>query len=321
MDLIFTDKNGIEQGALQAYVLDLSFGIEENNFELTVNKTEPMLEDGAILHIENTEYGGIVGGLKSDSALDTRTRTGRTWHGVMNSKVLEPDPGTDYLIVSGDSIEVLSDLFARMGLSALFVSSKEHGSVHIKPYQFARYCKGYEGVRAMLKANKAKLKMYWLDGQVHAWAEPIVDYTNTPIDGDDAVLVMEKYGDKVNHLVCLGSGQLEERMVLHLYVDQFGRIGTVQYFFGIDEIADVFDFGNAESIEDLQAGGVERLEELRAVDIVEVIVPEGSEAAYDIGDIIGGTDHDTGIAASAEVLQKIVKIDNGSVSIEYKTGG
>ena len=162
MELIYTDKHGVEQGVLRAYTLDLSFGVSENNFELTVNKTESMLEDGAILHIEGTEYGGIVGGMKSDSAIETRTSIGRTWHGILDSKVLEPDLGDAYLVISGDSITVLSFLFARMGLSTLFVASKEHGSVQISPYQFARYCKGYAGIRAMLKANKAKLKMFLL---------------------------------------------------------------------------------------------------------------------------------------------------------------
>ena len=52
-----------------------------------------------------------------------------------------------------------------------------------------------------------------------------------------------------------------------------------------------------------------------------VTVYEGSGLEYDVGDIIGGTDTTTGNTASATVAQKIVKINNGAVSIEYKTSG
>lgn len=321
MDLIYTNRKGIEQGVLQSYSLDLSFGAAENNFELTVDKSEPILENGAYIHIEGTEYGGIVGGQKYDSELRTRTTTGRTWHGVLNSKVLEPNAGADYLIVSGDSVTVLTALISRLGLSKLFTAAKDHGSITVKRYQFARYCKGYDGIRAMLKASSAKLRMHWNDGKVHVWAEPLTDYTESPIDGDDAVIVMEKHHDRVNHLVCLGSGELQQRMVLHLYVDQFGRIGTTKYYTGLNEITDVYDFGNAGTEAELKAGGVTRLEELQDVDKVDVTAREGSSVLYDIGDIVGGTDSDTGNTASAEVTQKIVRINNGTVSIEYQTGG
>ena len=55
----------------------------------------------------------------------------------------------------------------------------------------------------------------------------------------------------INHLICLGSGELSARQVIDLYVDANGNIGTTQHYFGTDEIVDIFDYPNAESLQEL----------------------------------------------------------------------
>ena len=321
MDLIYTNAQRVDLGVLQAYVLDLSFGTDsgENDFELTLGKSEPYLEDGAIIYIEDTEYGGIVGGMKSSSADETRTSIGRTWHGILNSKVIEPDPGADYLIISGDANECIAFIVDRLGLSALFAAEEIPSGITIKNYKFSRYVKGYDGLRAMLANAGAKLKMRWTSARVILYVEKIVDYTDAPIDSDEAVLKVERYGNKVNHLICLGSGELAARQVIHLYVDQYGRIGNTQHFVGLEEVTDVYEYSNAENSDELRTGGIDRLTELRSIDKVEVLADEGVELEYDVGDIIGGIDTYSGNTAKATITQKIVRIDNGAVSIDYKT--
>lgn len=322
MDLIFTNAKKVDQGTLLAYSLDLSFGedINENDFELTIGETETMLEDNSVIYIEGTEYGGIVDGMKSNTDSKTITHIGRTWHGILNSKVIQPDNGSDHLIVSGDANVVLAFLIVRLGLSGLFVAAESLSGVNIAGYQFSRYCMGYDGIRAMLAANGAKLKIRWKNRSVVLSAEPIADYTDFPVDGDVAPLTVERHGNKVNHLICLGRGELAEREILHLYVDQFGRIGDHQAFSGLEEVMEVFDYSNAESSEELRKGGIERMKELRDNDKIEVSINEGNDVTYDICDIIAAIDTKTNNTANATVIQKIVKINNGTISIEYKTG-
>lgn len=323
MDLIYTNSRRVDQGVLSAYQLDLSYGTDENenDFELVLGKSEPMLEDNSVIYIDGTEYGGIIGGMKSDSALETRTHIGRTWHGVLNSKVIQPDPGADYFVVTGEAHEVLAAIIARLDLTALFTASPEVSDVVIESYQFYRYCKGYDGIRDMLAEFGAKLKMRWSGSRVELYAEPVVDYTDRPVDGDEASLAVERHGDKVNHLICLGQGDLAEREVIHLYINRFGNFSTTQYYTGLAEIVDVFDYSSAQSSSDLRKEGKKQLRELRNNDRVNVTVYEGSDLVYDIGDIIGGSDTATGNTAKATVIQKIVKINNGAVGIEYQTGG
>lgn len=323
MDLIYTNAKRVDLGVLLAHALDLSFGTDENenDFELTLGKSEPVLEDGALIYIEGTEYGGMVGGMRSISTDDVRTHLGRTWHGIINGKVIEPDPGADYLVVSGEANALIGEIIDRLGLGGLFKARTASSGINIKRYQFARYVYAYDGLRAMLGSAGAKLKMAWTGTFMELYAEPIVDYTDRPVDGDEAALTVERYGSKVNHLICLGSGNLADRMVLHLYIDQFGRIGSTQYYTGLEEITEIYDYANAASLEELREYGVKQFTAIRDNDKVELTAYEGSGLEYDIGDIIGGTDTTTGNTASATVTQKIVTIRNGVVSINYKTSG
>ena len=318
MDLIFTNAKRSDQGVLSTHSFDLSYGASENNFELTIGANDSMLETDACIFIEGTEYGGMVGGIKSSTYGETITYKGRTWHGILNSKVIEPDTGEDYLIVSGDANEVLSFLIARLGLSGLFVADENLSGVNISRYKFHRYCKGYDGVADMLADNGGKLKITWKDRAVHLSAEPIVDYTEYPVDGDIATLTVEQNKDKVNHLICLGKGDLAAREVIHLYIDQFGRIGDVQYYTGINEIVETYDNSNSD---DLRSDGVKKFVELRNNDKAEISISETEGLIYDIGDIVGANEYRSGVSVSAVVTQKIVKIKNGVISTEYKTGG
>lgn len=317
MDLIYTNSKLIDQGVLDNYAFDLSFGASENDFELTLG-INPILESGAMTYIEGTEYGGIVDGRKTTTNGETITYVGRTWHGILNSKIIEPDTGEDYLVVSGDANEVMLMLVNRLGLGSFFSVASELSGINISKYQFSRYCKGYDGIVSMLLSVGAKLKMEWVDRSVCLCALPIVDYTEYPVDGDTARLSVEQYEKKVNHLICLGKGDLANREVIHLYVDQFGRIGDVQYYTGLDEITEKYDNSNSE---DLRSDGIKNLLELRDNDKAEISIDENETFSYDIGDIVGSTELITGVSVAASVSQKIIKINNGSVTIEYKMGG
>ena len=320
MDLIYTNAQKIDQGILKAYALDLSYGAEENDFTMTLGKSEAQLEYGAFIYIENTEYGGIVDGKKASTGGDTITYSGRTWHGILNSKVIEPPTGLDYLTVSGDLNDILAILISRLGLGGLFATIGKAANITLPTYQFERYCKAYDGIRKMLSSAGAKLKIRWVDRRVQISAEPIVDYSKFPVDEDTAVLTVEQHDKKVNHLICLGKGELSDREVIHLYVDQFDRIRTEPYYTGLDEITDVYENTNAESSDELRNGGIERLNELRDNDTSEMAISENDELVYDIDDIVGASIVSHGITASSKVTQKIIKINNGMVNTEYKVG-
>jgi hypothetical protein len=317
MDLIFTNADRVDQGVLSAYNFDLSYGADENDFEMILGARESTIESGAFVYIEDTEYGGTVDAVKTTTNIESITYKGRTWHGMLNSKVIEPDDGEAYFVVSGDANEVLSVLIDRLGLSALFSAVESLSGISISNYKFHRYCKGYDGIRVMLAAHGAKLVIAWKDRAVRLSAEPIADYSDSPVDGDMTNLTVERHEKKVNHLICLGKGELTEREIIHLYVDRSGNVGDVQYFTGIDEVTDIYENTNTE---DLRKDGISRLKELLDCDKAELSLDETEKSVYDIGDIVGAMDIKSGISVSATVSQKIVRISNGAIRTEYKTG-
>ena len=262
--------------------------------------------------------------------------SGRTWHGILNSKIIEPRKSTDtstadvtisgtvkeYLVISGDANKCLEWLIARLGLDSLFAVSGTAG-VNITQYQFDRYCEGYFGVLKMLKSAGLKLQMAFdaVTRKTVLNAAPIVNYSeDEDISSDLFDYKASRKYNTVNHLICLGQGELADRIVVHLFADENGSISTTQSQFGMDEYAAVYENTSDDSKTTLQADGTERLKELWAQDAMELTVNE-NELEYDINDVVKTSDHITGLTATADITKKIIKITDDALSIEYEAGG
>lgn len=319
MDLIYTDENREDINILFDYSLDLAFGSSENDFELKTSTANHVLREGYFLYIEGTEYGGVVDNIKVKTESKELIYCGRTYHGILDSKVIEPDAGQDYLVVSGEANEVIGTLIERLALSDLFKASTDVSDFTINNYQFNRYVKGYTGIKAMLNSVSAKLHVTFEDGYVVLSALPIVDYSqDDEFDTDQIKFDIEKYYNTTNHLICLGKGDLAERQVIHLYSDAEGNISKVQTQFGLNERTEVYDYSNVESIEELEASGIEKFKELQNDGKVQMQLDASQE--YDIDDIVGAREFVTGITMSKPIVKKIVTINKGIIKIENKVG-
>lgn len=320
--LIYTNANRIDQGVLSNATLDLEYGGDEsdqaNTFEVSIDRNSKIrLEDKALVYIEGTEYGGKITGIGTNTGEDVITYKGMTWHGLLNAHVLGPDGGKDYLVLSGEAHTVIRSLIERMNLQDIFTAPMTSSGININ-YQ-VRYEYGYFAILAMLTASSAKLKMTYDNGMVVLSAEAIEDYSETnELDTTQIELEIDKDYLPVNHLVCLGEGELKNRIVLHFYADANGNVSTTQSLFGADENTLIYDYTNADSNE-LSEKGQEKLKELQNCDTVKVDIPEGR--VLDIGDLVGAIDPITGIYVATEVTYKTVTISsNGLVSIAYKVG-
>ena len=320
MDLIFTDTRRQDVGVLKDYTFDLAFGVDENDFELTMDVKNHCCEADCLLYIENTEYGGIIDGIGVITGTDQLIYFGRTWQGLFESKIIEPDDGKAYLTVSGDANQIISDVIAKCGLSELFVASSAPSGLTIEGYSFNRYVGAYSGIKKMLDAVDGKLKFSFAEGKVIVAALPAVDYSqDEQFDSDGVEMTIQKSKNTVNHLICLGSGELTERQVVHLYRDEKGNISGTKTFRGLGEFTKTFDYPNAESIEDLVEKGKEKFKEYANADKLQTDFAS-EEVIYDVGDIVGGKESITGIVVSEKITKKIVTIRQGEVNIQYKVG-
>lgn len=270
MDLIYTDVNNIEQGVISGYDFDIAFGSSENSFSLTMAIDDNFLEPGCHIYVEGTEYGGIVDSVEIDTDKRTIVYGGRTWHGILEKKVIIPPKGEGYLTVSGDANIVLATLIENCGLGELFDVVNDPSGIEIHNYSF-RYDDAYSGIKAMLFDVGAKLKIQRVGKYVMLSAVTLINYaTSEEWDVSDKSFKAKAVANKVNHIIALGTGDLEKRHVIHLFADRDGNIqpyskledvGAIfmdkhyilntskQVLFGKDEIIEVLDYPSAESTE------------------------------------------------------------------------
>lgn len=318
MDLIYCNKSKVDIGVVKDYSFDLAFGSDENDFELTVDTENNVCADDYFVYIEGTEYGGVIDAIDVDTAKKEIKYKGRTYHGILNSKIIKPDSQQDYYIVSGEANSIIRTLITRLELGSLFQGSTAASGITISSYKFKRYVAGYDGLVEMLSTANAKLHVEFSDGYVVLSAVPVVNYSDEELDSDHISFKIQKTYNPVNHLICLGQGELANRTVKDLYCDANGNISTSQTFTGMDEVADVYNYPNAESPEDLEREGRKKLAELNAADQIDVNLDDTYE--FDVGDIITASDVTTGVEVTRKVIKKIVKINNDLLTVNYKIG-
>lgn len=265
MDLIYQDADRNDLGVMKNYEMDLAFGKDENDFELSVDLDEHCLKEEYILYMEGTEYGGIVDKIKASNVDDTVTYSGRTWHGILEGKVIEPAGDNDYLLLSGNANAVLRYLLERWNLTDLFSVEETESPVQIIDYR-ARFVKGYTGIRKMLYKFGGKLQIRYKENKAVLSAVPYIDYSqDDEFDSSQVCFTCEKDYRPLNHLICTGLGDANEPYVIHLFCDEYKGLQPYakvdvpikdtdyiltkehQKLFGKDEVADVYD-GNSVQI-------------------------------------------------------------------------
>ncbi|WP_281624604.1 hypothetical protein [Senegalimassilia anaerobia] len=300
---------------LQDFELDLAFGSDENSFELTCAAGLAPSE-GQFVYIDGGEYGGVVDEASYDAGREASgavTCKGRTWHGILAGKRLLPNSGSGYLSVSGKAGAVVASLISRMGLSAVFSAASDDAAVS---YTFDRFADGYSGLKALAKANGRKLAMRRKGSKVELSLPPVVDYANK-VDSDLLDFTLTSVHRCVNHLVCAGTGELENRAVVHFYADARGNVSHKQTLFGVDEIAALYDYSNADEAK-LEEDGRKKLAEYQTTGSVEVDAHDDIDV--DVGDVISARDNAHGRTVTATVAKKIVKVSRGVATYSYEVG-
>lgn len=316
LDVFYTDSHRVLKGALRGAVLDCAFGSGENDFELTVGKGTS-LEVGAVVCVPGTEYGGVVDEVAPSDDGRTVSYKGRSFHGVLVNKVVCPDAGADYLTVSGDANKVLASLVSRLSIGGLFSVPGAESGISISGYRFKRYTDAYSGICDMLSKAGARLDLEWSGASV---AMRAVAVSTVELRSDVNRVSIDRRYRPVNHLVCLGKGELRDRDVVHLYADASGKVSQAQTFSGLDEVEAVYDYSNAES-DELRSKGIEQLEGYQTASSADITDLDMVGDRADVGDVLHAIDPDTGAEAYATVAKKTVKIAaDGTLSVSYDTG-
>ena len=330
--VILAGPNRVEIGSIKNSNVTIDLNTNRN-FSIQIARSNwiPELTFSYFIYIPGTEYGGIIGQVLTDTTLDYVELKGYSWRGRLAKKVIEPPAGQDYKKVSGELHAVMKELIepafgGNEGTDSIFYVPDTDTGVTVNNYQFDRYCTLLDGITKMLKSKGYKLQIYFRrnagePGKVFIEAVPIVDYSSEIELSKDCQLnyTMEDIRDGVNHLVVTGKGELQDRNVLHLYVQKNGSIGKTQYYTGLDEIAEVYENTSTETGE-LEETSREKLQELMNKQTFKMDVA-ALGIDVNIGDIVGGRDYLTGMYMSKPVENITYSLTNGVEAKTYKLEG
>lgn len=319
MDLIYTNSLRKDIGVISNFYLDLEQSVKkgQNTFEIKLARKTNVLEIGNYIYIEGTEYGGVVDSFKVETAKQTIIHSGRTWRGILEGKIIEPDANAAYLTVSGDANTIIGNLLERTALSDLFEANSVASEISINSYQFDRYTDLYSGLIKMLSKAGAKLHIEYRKQRVVLSAKLIDDYSKqSELTSDMFDFTMKKTSNTVNHLIGLGTGELTERQIVHKYVGANGEIQNEQYFTGLNEISDTYEV-NCESFDELNEKTEEALSKKAVSDSLKVTA---NNLMADLGDKFTACDVELDISVTQYVINKIITIEDGFTKTKYEVG-
>lgn len=306
--------------------VDMDLG-DTNDFEIRLSQgmwtKEKYWYDNRIF-IPETEYGGIISDLEVVTSSGEIVLRGKTWRGMLSYKIVEPPSGQNHLVISGDLNDLLRTLIGTR-FDSLFVVPDILTGISVSNWQVDRYVTIYDAIIKLLDTHGYRLQISYVEpedlryGYVVLQAVPVKDYSEYLEYSREGKVTFDirDYRGGVNHLVCVGEGQNEDRAVLHLYVQKDGSIGKKQQYYGLEETASLYNYSSAD-LDRLEEGGIKRLKELQNYKSIKVDV---DDVDLEIGDIVGGYEEITGTRLQKPVTGKIIKVDKGKATIEYKVKG
>lgn len=321
MDLILATSSGEEECVLE-YDFDIDLG-STYDFEisLTYGTWDSRLKIGKRVYIPGTEYGGIIKDILSATNTGEIKLRGYTWRGYLWKRIIIPEAGQNYKVVSGDLNAILRSIVSIPG----FQVSGEAAGASVSSYQFNRYIDMATGLERMCESVGYRLDLKYVQtetsGYVLVQAVKANNYGDNVEYSQDSLIDFSSEDNQmgVNHLICLGKGELKDRIVVHLYADAKGNISQTQTITGINEIVETYDNPGAEQ-QTLIEGGRTRLKDLLSK---KTFIPDMKDvnAEFYMGDIISGRDYITGNSMTKPITNKIVSRETGVMAYMYKIEG
>lgn len=320
MNVAYTNDSLSAVGFISFVGFDTSIGDSGNQVQLKLHSSQKTeLAKGSLIWSPGTEYGGIIQDIQSKLETDGQRYvyySGPSWSGRLSQRIVCPPTGKDHYTLEGEANEALNTLMEYLGLDYLFQAPEDNSGITLDT-DLERFADGYSALRKAAAENDCRLSMAY----DNAAKKVIIQFVKRETHGNytsDNSPISVTVGSPVNHLVCAGTGELQDRVVVHLYIDKEGNVTQTQYYKGADEISTLYENTSADK-DKLIEEGTKKLLEYQEVNQVEISVEDGSEDLYPLDDVIVGFDPVTGIKASSTIAKKVVSVDaQGFESYRYE---
>lgn len=320
MNVAYTNDSLSAVGFISFVGFDTSIGDSGNQVQLKLHSSQKTeLAKGSLIWSPGTEYGGIIQDIQSKPETDGQRYvyySGPSWSGRLSQRIVCPPTGKDHYTLEGEANEALNTLMEYLGLDYLFQAPDGNSGITLNT-DLDRFADGYSALRKAAAENDCRLSMAY----DNAAKKVIILFVKRETHGNytsDNSPISVTVGSPVNHLVCAGTGELQNRVVVHLYIDNNGNVSQAPYYTRADEITALYENTSADK-DKLIEEGTKKLLEYQEVNQVEISVEDGSEGLYQLDDVIVGFDPVTGIKASSTIAKKVVSVDaQGFESYRYE---
>ena len=328
MDLIHADGNFTELGVVDFVrydgVLSLEPGVQGNDWEVEI-PAEDFSRYGFVLghylYFPGSEFGGRLETIKRISKTHTVKLSGVTWRGMLSRRVIMPAAGQSHLDMSETDIyPAMREMVA--GFGGLFAAPA--GDAGLLCGQKFRYQNVLEGILDMLDPLGLRLVLT-LDPdsrQVVLSTAAVADHSDEiEFSGDYDYSYTSTLGEATyNHVVALGRGEQENRLVKHVWLLPDGTMTTDGSASGIpsgdDEKMLVYDYSSAEDEKELVKGAKKQLKEYGAQNSIQISF-DSEDIDLPLGDKVGLRDRTLDLSDVRTITSKLLTISVDGVSLRY----
>lgn len=319
MELVVADAAGRDLALVSDFELDMDAGWGsgvDNSFDLVVRDELPLPGAAWRVYADGTEIGGRV-----ERYAFKAGRTGRelhwkgsSWAGVLERRLLWPDPGSDWLTFAGDCNALLRWAVARLDLGGLFAVAEGPSGATVS-WRFSRdEPDAWTGVRLALRSVGMRLAARWSHGRCALSAERVADWEGR-VDSDLVGFDIEQSLLPLNHVKAAGRGELAAREVVDLYADSSGCISGARAMSGVFEVEAFVDANNAEG-EALAGQARDRLADHQGDGSVKVTVADGTE--FGLGDLVTARYYRPNVTVRAEISSRVTAATGAGAAVTYR---
>lgn len=313
MELIYTDIDGKDIGSFSKRTqIDFEIGLNDTKNDFTI--TMPMedydshIGKGSIVY-SDTEIGGIVIGLESNTKTKKVTLYGGNWRYIIGQQIIVPPTGSDYFTFEGDVSQLIATLI-NPSFGGRIVADEHPVGVNVS-VQY-RYTNKLVGIETALQSVGYRLAITFDVDETKAIVKAVPIQTLNKEYSDDyynVSLVVKDIHDGVNHLIALGRGELSQRMVYECWRLSDGTItedkttAEADGVKGINIRSYIYDYPSAETLDILKESAIEKLNS--NADTVSFDISNVNDA--DIGDYISIRERIIGLSMIKRVKSRLYK--------------
>lgn len=331
IDFIYTDSNLNDLNYLKNTTIDLEigkYGVASNDFEITLSSRDydTSLKEKSIIYSEDSEWGGMIESIKSDTATSNITFKGITFRGMLEKEYVQPLNNQAYYFANGEANKVLNDLISNRFNDLFIIDNIGLSDINVN-YQI-RDLNLLQAIEKMFfKANiSSRLDIKFYEGKVHLQAIPIVDLSDLLLYDNSYGLSMiaETPAKQYNHILCLGKGELTQRLRVNLFLNKKNEWTTNEsesYYIGLDRKTYVYENTNTDDSATIIKDAIEKVKDINGTSSLSISFKSDNAELFDV---VGSKEEITGIEFKESITSKILKGTlNGAltnINISYKVG-